>query len=197
MSTPLKLLLLFVGAVAMALASRSLYISMAGPAEPKAEETIQIRIAADALPAGLLLRNDDLDWRSVPRSKVPAGAVVENDSGSQDITGVMVRRDIRAGAPILERDVIRPSSPGFLSAVLKPGMWPRCISRERGRTAWNVPPPGSGNVLLTSASRMSGDASGVSGCMMAPGGKARKYPVTGKAISIPGSLPLVVCGALV
>lgn len=122
MSTPLKLLLLFVGAVAMALASRSLYISMAGPAEPKAEETIQIRIAADALPAGLLLRNDDLDWRSVPRSKLPAGAVVENASGSQDITGVMVRRDIGAGAPILERDVIRPNSPGFLSAVLKPGM---------------------------------------------------------------------------
>lgn len=122
MSTPIKLILLFLAAVVLALASRSLYLSMVGPTEPAAEPTAQIRIAAEALPAGLLLRDDDLDWRDMALSAVPAGAVVRDAEGSQDITGVMVRRDIATGAPILERDVIRPSSPGFLSAALKPGM---------------------------------------------------------------------------
>lgn len=122
MSTPVKLLLLFIGAVVVALASRSLYLSVAGPSEPEEEPTVQVRVAADNLPAGLLLRNEDLDWRSVPRSAVPAGAIMEGGAESQDIAGVMVRRDISAASPILERDVIRPNAPGFLSAVLKPGM---------------------------------------------------------------------------
>lgn len=122
MSTPIKLILLFLAALVLALASRSLYLSLAGPAELTPETTAQIRIAAEPLPAGLLLRDDDLDWRDVALSAVPAGAVVRTPEGGEDITGVMVRRNISAGAVILERDVIRPSSPGFLSAALKPGM---------------------------------------------------------------------------
>ena len=122
MSTPIKLILLFLAALVLALASRSLYVSLAGPAEAPTEPTTQIRIATETLPAGLLLRDDDLDWREVALSAVPTGAVVRNAEGGEDITGVMVRRDIPAGAVIFERDVIRPSSPGFLSAALKPGM---------------------------------------------------------------------------
>jgi len=161
MSTPIKLFLLLVGAIVVALASRSLYISVAGPAEPKVEETVQIRIAADALPAGLLLRNDDLEWRSVARSAVPAGAVVEGDSSSQDIAGVMVRRDIPAGTPILERDVIRPSSPGFLSAVLKPGM--RAVSVGVDAVTGNaglIQPGDYVDIILVQESSQRGGAEG-------------------------------------
>jgi pilus assembly protein CpaB len=122
MSTPLKLLLFLCGAVLIAFLSRSLYLGIAGPAPPKEEPRVQIRVAAADLPAGLLLRNEDLDWRGVDRSAVPPGAIIEGNPGFQDINGVMVRRNIAAGTPILERDVIRPNSPGFLSAVLRPGM---------------------------------------------------------------------------
>lgn len=123
MSTPLKLVLLLIGAVAVALATRSLYNNLFNTSAPApSDPTVQVRVAADALPAGLLLRNEDLDWRPIAKSAVPQGAVVEGSKVANDITGVMVRRDIAAGAPVLERDIIRPNAPGFLSAVLKPGM---------------------------------------------------------------------------
>jgi pilus assembly protein CpaB len=123
MSTPLKLVLLFIGAAVTALAARSLYLSLTQSSKLSSapESTVQIRVAAEQLPAGLLLRNEDLDWRDVPKSEIPAGAMVKAVA-STDITGVMVRRDLKPGAPLLERDVIRPNAPGFLSAALKPGM---------------------------------------------------------------------------
>ncbi|MGE4369498.1 MAG: Flp pilus assembly protein CpaB [Burkholderiaceae bacterium] len=120
MSTPLKLALLFLGAALVALAVRSLYVSHVRKA-PTPENTVQIRVAADDLPAGLLLRNEDLDWKTVNRLDAPSGAIVQGNAPT-DVTGVMIRRAMRAGTPILERDVIRPDAPGFLSAVLKPGM---------------------------------------------------------------------------
>lgn len=123
MSTPVKLLLLLIAAIVVALSVRSLYLNLAGTNEVlPAESMAQIRVAADDLPAGLLLRNEDLDWREVPKSRVPAGAIVEGSPATDSITGVMVRRDLKAQAPILERDIIRPNAPGFLSAALKPGM---------------------------------------------------------------------------
>lgn len=123
MSTPLKLILLFIGALIMAFATRSLYLGLFGNDSPvPSDPTVQIRAAGVNLPAGLLLRDEDLDWRETPKSAVPTGAVVEGSKAANEIVGVMVRRDIAVGSPILERDIIRPSAPGFLSAVLKPGM---------------------------------------------------------------------------
>lgn len=123
MSTPIKLVFLLFGAVAVAFAVRLLYNNLfdASPVQ-LADSSVQIRVAADKLPAGLLLRNEDLDWKSVPKSKVPAGAIVEDSRAANEVTGVMVRREVAAGAAVLERDIIRPNAPGFLSAVLKPGM---------------------------------------------------------------------------
>lgn len=125
MSTPLKLVLLLLGAVLVAVSARALYSSLfnssATPAPPT-EPTLHIRVAAADLPAGLLLRNEDLEWQGTLKNAVPAGAIVEGSSVADDVTGVMVRRNIKAGTPILEKDIIRPNAPGFLSAVLKPGM---------------------------------------------------------------------------
>lgn len=123
MSTPIKLVLLFIGAVVMAFATRSLYVSLFGNDSPiPSDPLVQIRAAGVNLPAGLLLRDEDLEWRPTPKSAVPVGAVVEGSKAANEIVGVMVRRDIAAGSSIMERDIIRPNAPGFLSAVLKPGM---------------------------------------------------------------------------
>lgn len=86
------------------------------------DPTVQVRVAAARLPAGLLLRSEDLDWKPLPKSQVPSGAIIEGNRAADEITGVMVRREVAEGAPVLERDIIRPNAPGFLSAVLKPGM---------------------------------------------------------------------------
>lgn len=122
MSTPLKLVILLIGALLVAVAARSLYISLGASDTVDSPEQVRMRTAAADLPAGLLLRNEDLEWRTVDPDSIPDGAVLEQDGASLDITGVMVRRHVRLGSPILERDVIRPNAPGFLSAVLKPGM---------------------------------------------------------------------------
>lgn len=123
MSFPLKVVLFAVVALVLALSARALYVNMTG-AEPLdvADPAVHIRVAADQLPAGLLLRSDDLAIQSLPRSKVPQGAILENSQAATTLTGVMLRRAVAAGAPILERDIIRPNAPGFLSAVLKPDM---------------------------------------------------------------------------
>lgn len=123
MSTPLKMVLLLIGAVAVALAVRLLYNNLfdSNPVQPQ-DPTVQVRVAAARLPAGLLLRSEDLDWKAMPKSRVPSGAIIEGNRAADEITGVMVRREVAEGAPVLERDIIRPNAPGFLSAVLKPGM---------------------------------------------------------------------------
>ena len=123
MSTPLKMVLLLIGAVAVAFAVRLLYNNMfdSNPVQPQ-DPTVQVRVAAARLPAGLLLRSEDLDWKAMPKSRVPSGAIIEGSRAADEITGVMVRRDIAEGTPVLEREIIRPNAPGFLSAVLKPGM---------------------------------------------------------------------------
>ncbi|MDN5844402.1 MAG: Flp pilus assembly protein CpaB, partial [Alcaligenaceae bacterium] len=68
------------------------------------------------------LREDDLDWKSVDKSKVPEGALVQGTATADTMSGSLIRRDTNAGAVILTRDLIRSDAPGFLAAALKPGM---------------------------------------------------------------------------
>lgn len=121
MSTTLKFVLLIIGAALLALTARTLFANMTSRQKP-VEISVQVRVAASDLPAGLLLRNEDLAWKPLAQANVPEGALVKGTPGAQATTGVLVRRDTKAGAFVLERDIIRPDAPGFLAAVLKPGM---------------------------------------------------------------------------
>jgi pilus assembly protein CpaB len=121
MSTYLKFALLFLAAAMLALVARALYAGMADRSKPS-ERMVQVRVAGADLPAGLLLRNEDLDWQVLQPGHVPEGALVKGTQAADAMAGVLVRRDMRAGDVISTRDVIRPEAPGFLAAVLKPGM---------------------------------------------------------------------------
>lgn len=119
MSTTLKFVLLVIGAIVLALMARILYANMTQQ-KIISDPMVQVQIAASDLPAGLLLRNEDLDWKSMARSKVPAGALVQ---GSQPaLAGGLLRHETKAGEFLRAGDVISPDAPGFLAAVLKPGM---------------------------------------------------------------------------
>ena len=120
MSTTLKFALMVLGAAVLALAARVLFANMAGPKNP-AEASVQVRVAANDLPTGLLLRAEDLDWKPYDKSKVPEGALVKNSAAADNMAGVLIRKSVLAGAVITNRDIIRPDAPGFLAAVLKPG----------------------------------------------------------------------------
>ncbi|HEY9279143.1 MAG TPA: Flp pilus assembly protein CpaB [Eoetvoesiella sp.] len=122
MSTTLKFALLVLGAAVLAFTARVLYANMANQNIKPAERSVQVRVAAGDLPAGLLLREEDLDWKPLEASKVPDGTLVQGTKAADAMGGVLIRRDTKAGAFILARDVIRSDAPGFLAAVLKPGM---------------------------------------------------------------------------
>lgn len=121
MSTTLKFILLVIGAALLALTARTLFANMTSR-NPPAKPSVQVRIAASDLPAGLLLRGEDLAWKPLAPANVPEGALIQGTAKAHAMNGVLVRRDMKAGAFMLERDVIRPDAPGFLAAVLKPGM---------------------------------------------------------------------------
>ncbi|CAM2152876.1 pilus assembly protein CpaB [Pararobbsia alpina] len=87
---------------------------------------VKIRTSAADLPQGLLLRDDDLTWKTVPPNQIPTNAIVEHAQGGADIKGALLRHPVAAGTSLTVDDVILPSAPGFLAATLKPDM--RAIS---------------------------------------------------------------------
>lgn len=130
MSRILKFAGLVVVAIIGALVLRTLYISASHPGAAGSRGTQRIRAAAADLPDGLLLRDSDLVWKSVPRGQAPAGALVEGQTGNgdadSDLKGDVLRHAVRAGTVLGPGDVISPNAPGFLAAALKPDM--RAIS---------------------------------------------------------------------
>lgn len=119
MSNSIKLLLLVVAAALFAVVARSFYqASASSTSEPKSDF---IEVAAADLPEGLLLRDGDLEWKAVPRHSAPSHAIVKG-SESKDLHGAMLRHAIKKNTPITADDVIAANDPGFLAAILKPGM---------------------------------------------------------------------------
>ncbi|MDA8248367.1 MAG: Flp pilus assembly protein CpaB [Rhodospirillales bacterium] len=78
-------------------------------------------VAAHAVPAGTLARDEDYADRSVPARRLPRHAIIDTPAARGALRGALVRHYIDAGAPITEADVLRPRDRGFLAAVLAPG----------------------------------------------------------------------------
>lgn len=120
MSSVLKFALILLAAGVLALFARSWFISHQDqPAPPP--ETVRIRTAAATLPTGLLLRENDLGWKSVLTDNVPKDALREG-SPEANLSGALLRGPKKTNEVILASDVIRSDAPGFLAASLKPGM---------------------------------------------------------------------------
>ncbi|TAM55548.1 MAG: Flp pilus assembly protein CpaB [Paraburkholderia sp.] len=126
MQNILKLAGLIVVAAIGAFVLRALYVAASRPGPAKPPAMVSIRAAAADLPDGLLLRDSDLTWKSMPRSDAPTGALVDGQADAVDLKGDLLRHAVKAGTPLGASDVISPSSPGFLAAALQPGM--RAIS---------------------------------------------------------------------
>ncbi|KAA8999448.1 Flp pilus assembly protein CpaB [Affinibrenneria salicis] len=120
MSSVLKFALILLAAALLAVVARLWFVSSQSIAPPPAQ-VVQVRVAAAALPAGLLLREGDMNWQAWPDGKEPQGALREGRDEAK-LSGALLRKPIAAGEPILAGDIIRSDAPGFLAAVLKPGM---------------------------------------------------------------------------
>ena len=134
MQQTIKLAALIVVAAIGAFVLRALYVAASRPGPATPPPTERVRAAAADLPDGLLLRDADLVWKTVPRAQVPPGALVQATAAKgtaaaaeqDDLKGDLLRHAVRAGTPLGAADVISPNAPGFLAAALKPGM--RAIS---------------------------------------------------------------------
>lgn len=120
MSSVLRLALLLIVAAVLALAARFTFLKSQAPAGPVNPE-VMVRVSSSDLPAGLLLRNEDLHWQSMQESEVPRGAFVQG-RGEDFTQGALLRQVVPADTVIKSSDIISASAPGFLAAALKPGM---------------------------------------------------------------------------
>ncbi|NTY41746.1 Flp pilus assembly protein CpaB [Burkholderia diffusa] len=125
MPKPLRMAMLIVAAGIGAFILRELYVAASTPSAPGEADQARVRVAAADLPEGLLLRDNDLGWKRMPRAQVPAGAFVESQPGA-DLKGALLRNRVGAGTPIRTDNVIPADAPDFLAAALQPGM--RAIS---------------------------------------------------------------------
>ncbi|HDR9505704.1 Flp pilus assembly protein CpaB [Burkholderia cepacia] len=125
MPKPLRMAVLIIAAGIGAFILRELYVAASTPSAPGEPDQARVRVAAADLPEGLLLRDNDLGWKRMPRAQVPPGAFVESQPGA-DLKGALLRNRVGAGTPIRTDNVIPADAPDFLAAALQPGM--RAIS---------------------------------------------------------------------
>ena len=121
MSSVLRFAIILLAAAVLTVVARSLFVSRAQQPEAPPPPDVQVRIAAADLPAGLLLRDSDLDWRAYPANEVPRDALREG-TAQADLGGALLRRKVAAGTVLTATDFMRSDAPGFLAAVLQPGM---------------------------------------------------------------------------
>jgi pilus assembly protein CpaB len=82
---------------------------------------VNVLVAARALPAGTLLKDDDLSVHAVPPMQVGANDLTDSPEVRATLRGALLRHWIDPGDVIAAADVLRPRDRGFLAAVLTPG----------------------------------------------------------------------------
>jgi len=122
MSNVLRILLIVIIAAIGAFLLKAFYVHAATSPQAAPVAMDRVRVAAADLPQGLLLRETDLSWKSVPRSSAPTGAILETPGSSADFKGSVLRHAVTANTIIVATDTLSPSSPGFLAAALQPDM---------------------------------------------------------------------------
>ncbi|MCG8547155.1 MAG: Flp pilus assembly protein CpaB [Alphaproteobacteria bacterium] len=94
--------------------------------KPATTESVNILVAKENLPAGLLIQREHVEWTPWPEKGAAKTFLMEGRNKIDEILGAVVRTGIIAGEPIAKGRVLQPGDQGFLAAVLKPDM--RAIS---------------------------------------------------------------------
>lgn len=81
----------------------------------------RIIVAKRGLPAGTLIKKNQLRWQAWPDAGLSDAYLVAGETKMESLIGTVVRLGIAAGEPITETRVVRPGQRGFLAAVLRPG----------------------------------------------------------------------------
>ena len=121
--TVIALMLITASALAM-IAYRAVtpvVVMAPSPASAPAPLQLSYRVAAHALPAGTLTRDEDFTVKPIAAASLPPGAITESPEARADLRGALVRNWIESGQPITAADVLRPRDRGFTASVLASG----------------------------------------------------------------------------
>jgi pilus assembly protein CpaB len=109
-----------------------------------------ILAAARVLPAGTLLRADDLRWVQTATADIPPDSFVRGQATETDLLGAATRREFHSGEALVADQLIKPTDPGFLPAVLAPGMRATSIAVDPAEGGAGLITPGDRvDVILT------------------------------------------------
>ncbi|ACK51612.1 Flp pilus assembly protein CpaB [Methylocella silvestris BL2] len=129
---------------------RNREIEVASPAAAPAASEQAILSATRAIPAGELLRSDDIGWKNVGAAGVQAGNLLRGQVAETEFFGAITRRDFAAGEGLIASDLVKPNDRRFLAAVLKPGRRALSVSVDAAQSAAGLVLPGDYvDVILT------------------------------------------------
>ncbi|MCY4428936.1 MAG: Flp pilus assembly protein CpaB [Rhodospirillales bacterium] len=118
---------------------------------PTVPETLWVLAAARALPAGTLLREEDLSEMELKTEYVQHGHIlVDGPEAIHALRGHAVREPLPAGGPLTRSSIVGPGERGFLATVLRPGTRAVTIRPEAGTGhAGPIDPGDRVDVILT------------------------------------------------
>ena len=130
---------------------------------PTKSVTYKVLVAAQHLPIGTLLSENDLTEVEVGAGAVQPGSVVpDSEMATSSLHGYVVRHALAAGSPVTWANVVGPGQRGFLAAVLKPGTRAVTIRLDPATQHAALIDPGDRvDVILATNSRSDGTEAGV------------------------------------
>jgi len=161
-----KVILTFLFLLSLGVVAFLFYNNMPKPqvqqtaAQPAQAPKIEVLAATAALPAGTLLRGQDVAWTTVPKAVAgmilrPAAATLavrpeaDEDARAQ-VYGAALRVALAEGEPITPQNIVKPGDRDFLGLVLSPGTRAIAIPISTGGAGSGLLSPGDRvDVLLT------------------------------------------------
>ena len=109
-------------------------------------------LATRDLKSGVMLTSELVEWREWVEPIDLNRVVLQDAVPLQAILGSVTRRTYAAGTPIGWDGIITPGGPGFIGAVLAPGMRAVTVEVDRATTSANIIYPGDRvDVIMVSA----------------------------------------------
>lgn len=119
-----------------------------------------VLVANRTIPQGVLLSEDLVEWREWRDAVDIDMAVVEGAVPLRAVVGAVTRDTFAAGAMVTWDGLLMPGHPGFISAVLAPGMRAVTVNVDSATTSARIIYPGDRvDVIMVSSAARGGAAS--------------------------------------
>lgn len=171
------------------------------PAPPPAEpEPAPLRVypnvlvASDHVARGVMLTADMVAWQEWREPLELADAVIRDVVPLRAILGAVTTRRVEPGEPVIWDGILVPGHPGFISAVLTPGMLGITVEADRATTRANIIHPGDFvDVILVTT----GDAAGLATRTVAQGTRVLAVGSMVMALGRYGTVSVTQAGEIV